>query len=1355
MPKAKLTKKIPRLKAVKNIPVSANSLVIVGIGASAGGLEALRQFVAALPLKANMAYVIAQHMSPHHRSMMVDLLSRETKLSVYEVKHDTSPNPDTIYVAPPNSDVSIKDGKLHLRKPLADLGAKPSVDYLFSSMAEDLGERAIGVVMSGTGADGSHGIRAINSAGGISIAQDPKSAKYDSMPVAAIKAGADLVLSPDEIASQLMQINARPRVAVPDPNDEQPENPLDNLVKLIYQETKMDFSNYKEATITRQIERRMAVMQMNDLTQYIELAKTTKSELTALASNFLICVTSFFRDKEPFDLLREELQYILKSKKPGDNIRIWVPGCATGEEAYTIAIILAELLGQNLDKYKVQVFATDANPETTQFGRRGLYPETSIEGVSPELLKRYFVQKDRFFQVDRKIRDLVVFANQDLVQDPPFVRVDAVSCRNLLIYFKPNLQDKIFRIFHYALNPDGIMLLGKSESIGHNTNLFSEIDRKLKVFRKNNVPATLPDSTFMGAPLPTIDRRQRIGNIQEDISPSDLGKNTLFSVYAPPSVLVTVNGDILEIYGDLSLFTQLKPGKADFSLFAIVHPPLRTELRAIVQKVVRTREVTYTHPIPVRVNGEEKVYRSVVRPLENSPAKSDVVLVSFEPMLSRMPGSQDIESLEESAENRISELEHELTITRESLQTVIEELETSNEELQSMNEEAQAANEELQASNEELETSNEELQATNEELTTVNDELSTKTAQLAEALDDMEIIQNSSDRSIVVVDSDLNIRRFNSNSFLYMKIDTAFSQQNLTSVPLLFTMENFVENVHKVSKTGISFSAEFMMENRYCILEVFPYKTDKMQINGGAVINIFDITDRAQAEKEIRDNESRFRSMVENAGDAIYIHDRYGRIYDVNQVACDQTGYSKKELLNLSVAQLDAGIDFANLRETWDLGVADPSKYPVTLESAHRRKDRTVFPMEVRISLLPFGEDYRYVAVVRDTSVRAKIETELASKIKELDFQKSALDKHAIVSISDRKGIITYINDKFCEISGYSREELIGNNHSIVKSGDHTFEFYNDLWKTITSGNTWNGEFKNKRKDGTFYWVDATIVPFPDESGKPFQYIAIRTDITERVLARSEAEKANQAKSSFLSSMSHELRTPLNAILGFSQLMDLSKSNPLTSDKKELLGHIISSGKYLLELINEVLDLSTIEAGKMQMKIEDIVPGEILSSSLSFIKEMAKKQNIRLEIDESIFCTKSDMPCKILIDRNRFMQIILNLLSNAVKYNRPDGTVKLSCDIRQNGMMRFTVSDTGRGIPENLKNELFQPFNRLNADGSIEGTGIGLTITQKLVEAMNGNIGFSSIENKGSDFWVEFVLSEPDAVLTGPLKKYK
>ncbi|MDH5682612.1 MAG: PAS domain S-box protein, partial [Spirochaetota bacterium] len=630
---------------------------------------------------------------------------------------------------------------------------------------------------------------------------------------------------------------------------------------------------------------------------------------------------------------------------------------------------------------------------------------------------------------------------------------------------------------------------------------------------------------------------------------------------------------------------------------------------------------------------------------------------------------------------------------------------------------------------------------TNEELTTVNDELSTKTIQLTEALDDMEIIQNSTDRAIIVVDKELSIRRYNKKSLAFFKIDTAINMQNLASVPVFFEMENLVDKVRQVNWEGKRFMVEFTMDSRQFELDIFPYKTETIHINGGAIINISDITERSDAIRIIRENEIRFRSMIENAGDAIYIHDHLGNIYEVNQVACQQTAYSHRELLAQNVKQLDVGVDFKALKKMWSEGLSDPKKYPLTLETAHRRKDGSVFPIEVRISLMPYQGENRFLAMVRDISERKEAEALLAEKIRELDFQKSALDEHSIVYTINHDGIISYVNEKLCQISGYSRKELVKQHHSMLYDESYDDKMLAKVCQFISKGKVWKGELKSLKKNGHSFWIASTFVPFLNERNMPFQYIAIHTDITDRVIAQSEAEKANKAKSEFLSSMSHELRTPLNSILGLSDLLMTDEDRPLHEDQLNDISLIKMSGSHLLNLIDEILDLARIETRQMTISSQGIKPWDTIKTTFGMLEDMAKKHEVHLNTSESINCVSCPMPCSIFVDSNRFRQILLNLLSNAVKYNKPGGEVKLICRRQDEGFMRFEVIDSGKGIPEDRYDEIFQPFNRLGAEEKgIDGTGIGLTITKELVELLGGTIGFKSQMDKGSVFWIHLPL---------------
>ncbi|MBI3444497.1 MAG: hypothetical protein HY055_03855, partial [Magnetospirillum sp.] len=463
-----------------------NTLLVVGIGASAGGLEALRPFVAALPAEAGMAYVIIQHLSPQYRSMMVQLLGRETKLPVEEIKDGQVLAANTIYITPPNKDVRVKNCTLWLREPSAPLGPKPSVDVFFASLAEDRGQHAIGVILSGTGTDGAHGMRAIKACGGLTVAQEPETAKYDGMPKAAIASGCvDLVMPPDRIGPELASISRFPRPVVPPKTAETvTRDTIDEIFQLVRKRTEVDFSQYKPNTVRRRLERRMAANRIDSLAAYMDFVQRSPGELDLLCKDILISVTSFFRDSKAFEDIKATLSEMLATKKMGDSIRIWVPACATGEEAYSFAMMLNDHLGEAVRSFKIQIFATDIDMDAMAHARKGAYSTTTVENLDKSYILKYFDAMGQTYQVKKPIREMVVFARQDLIKDPPFVKVDLISCRNVLIYFNTDLQDRIFQVFHYALMPEGHLFLGKSESVGRCADLFRPVKAASKIFQK-------------------------------------------------------------------------------------------------------------------------------------------------------------------------------------------------------------------------------------------------------------------------------------------------------------------------------------------------------------------------------------------------------------------------------------------------------------------------------------------------------------------------------------------------------------------------------------------------------------------------------------------------------------------------------------------------------------------------------------------------------------------------------------------------------------------------------------------------------------------------------------------------------
>lgn len=852
---------------------------VVGIGASAGGLEALSAMIGALPVDLGNSYVVVQHLSPTHRSMMVQLLGRETAMAVREVEDGAKPEADIVYVAPASRNVIIRDGQFVLLETVREALPKPSVNVFFSSLAADLGEDAIGVILSGTGSDGTVGLREIKASGGFTFAQEPGTAKYGGMPQSAIDAGCvDWVLPPESIAAEIANITRNRGVALKPPahTTQQPATTIKKLLLKVKQYTRIDFGGYKEATIWRRIERRMAANHVFSIEDYLMLTESQPDELDRLAKDILISVTAFFRDPDAFEVLASQLPVLFKGKQPGDEIRIWVPGCATGEEAYSIAILLSEMLGASASLYKIQIFATDLDNEAMNFARRGLYSEGSLAELKPALLSRYFQAQRGRFEISRTLREMVVFARQDLVQDPPFLRLDLISCRNVLIYLKNDLQAKIFSTFHYGLRPGGLLFLGKSEGVFQQDGLFDVVDKVSRLFRRRGMENRLPAGGFQFPSLGSIPS----GNTTRQPEAEQQLLSAAMRRYLPATILINGNFEIQHIFGDTSPFVTLSPGKPTLNLQHLICRELRTDLQLLQHHVEQKLESATGRPRPMLINGEQQFIRLAVHPMENG-VSSQLFLVSFEKVPPESPGER-VTSEATGDTHSVRDLEDELTTTRERLQTVIEELETSNEEMQALNEEVQAANEELQSSNEELEAANEELQSTNEELTTVNEELQIRSNELAEALNDLEQVQNAISYPLLVCSESARLLRFNAPAASLFSLNASSLQQPLTVMQLPPGMQEFGKQVADALSQRKTITTSVFSNERSYLLNVTPYGTATSNLQG-IIITLVDDTERLSRERELRKEQDKLLAIIHNSVSLVSMKDLAGRYEFVNR----------------------------------------------------------------------------------------------------------------------------------------------------------------------------------------------------------------------------------------------------------------------------------------------------------------------------------------------------------------------------------------------------------------------------------------------------------------------------------------
>ena len=824
---------------------------IVGMGASAGGLEAFEAFFRHLPANSGMAFVLVQHLDPSHISILTEILQRATTMRVIEVTDQMVVEPDRVYVIPPNRDMALLHGILQLSTPAQKRGYRLPIDTFLHSLAEDQGKRAIGIILSGMGTDGTLGLRAILDNGGISLVQEPTTAKFDCMPSSAINAGlATHVAAPDQMPDLLFPPSSR-KSTQPAPDT---ISGMNQIMLLLRSGTSHDFSGYKKSTIGRRIERRMAHHNIEDINVYARYLKGKPSEVQSLFKELLINVTSFFRDPQAFALLKSEILPQILADKPDDYVlRLWVAGCATGEEAYSIAMILREIMEETHHEFKIQLYSTDLDDDAIACARTGFYPPTIIKDVSPERLRRFFIKEETGYRVKKEMREMVVFAIQNIIKDPPFTKMDLVTCRNLMIYLGSELQNRLIPAFHYALRPGGVLFLSPSESIGNHTELFIPISRKWKFYR-TTVSITSPRTVITGGLSWATDHAAKFPEVQmtktKETNIAELTRRVLLQSFAPASVMTDIKGEILYVHGDTDRYLRPPPGHATLNAVEMAHDGLQLELRTAIGLAVSQGKATLGQEVSFAVGGEARRVILEVRPLQDPESGLGVLLISFQDLPAlplakparrkRAAGSVDHE--------RIEELERDLSYAKENLQATIEEQQSSNEELKSTNEELQSTNEELQSTNEELETSKEELQSVNEELITINAELQAKIEQLAGMQNDMKNLLDNINVGTIFIDDHLNIRRFTREAAKVYRLVGTDVGRPLGDIKSNLDDEGLLAKAQTVIDTLIPYEHEVRtIGGDWFLARIQPYRTLENVIDG-VVMTFSNISARIAAE---------------------------------------------------------------------------------------------------------------------------------------------------------------------------------------------------------------------------------------------------------------------------------------------------------------------------------------------------------------------------------------------------------------------------------------------------------------------------------------------------------------------------
>ena len=892
---------------------------VVAVGASAGGLDAFSQILEHLPAAPNVAFVFIQHLSPQHESALPTLLSSRTRLPVVEVTDGMRVAANHVYVMPSNAHMGIKDGRLTLLPRPIDRSQFTPIDAFFESLARSAQERAIGVILSGTASDGALGIREIKAAGGITIAQSPESARYDGMPHASIATGLiDLVLSPREIAEQVSDVRKHvdtPGKSVAEasgslPNDDQ----FRELFILLRRASGIDFKQYKTPTVKRRLLRRMALQRLTDVGSYLNYLREHQSEVAALCDDLLIHVTRFFRDPDSFKALETSGLSELALERSDDPIRVWVPGCATGEEAYTVAIVLMEALGDQAADRRIQIFATDVSDSTIEHARSGSYGPGIAADVSPERLRRFFTKADGGYRVSKPLRDLCVFARHDLARDPPFSRLDLLMCRNVLIYLDVALQRRLISEFQYAVKPGRFLMLGSAETVGPQA-AFALVDKKWRLYRRTPgesgvrfPPASERLADLHQPPSPAAARsRADLRSVPEEASRIVLDK------YGPPGVVVDANLDIVHFRGHTGLYLESASGEPSLNLLKMARGGLLHPLRSALQTVRKKGQAVRREGVIVEQNGSSKAINLDVAPL--STGRGEFFLVLFEapanpaivPKRTRKSGVGAESSQRPRHDARVGDLRRELAANRDYLQSIIQDLEAANEELQSANEEILSSNEELQSTNEELDTAKEELQSTNEELNTLNDELQSRNQELAVVNSDLVNLLGSVAIPIVIVGSDMRVRRFTPAAERLFNLIPGDVGRPIGQIKSNLQFDN-LEGLIRATIDGLDPHEEEVLDHdgRWYLLGVRPYRSIDHRVDG-AVLTALDIDDSRRHQQHVERTRDYFMGIVETISQPLIVVDDQMRVRTANRSFYDLFETTPRHTEGKSIYQLDGG----------------------------------------------------------------------------------------------------------------------------------------------------------------------------------------------------------------------------------------------------------------------------------------------------------------------------------------------------------------------------------------------------------------------------------------------------------------
>ncbi|MCB0196842.1 MAG: PAS domain-containing protein [Anaerolineae bacterium] len=1118
----------------KDVPKAAHpspTFPIVGIGASAGGLEAFEQFFTHMPPDSGIAFVLIQHLDPTRKSMLVELIQRYTRMPVRQAKDKLPIEPNCVYVIPPNYDMKLQKHTLRLLKPTAPRGARLTIDFFLRSLASEQKDRAIGIVLSGTGTDGTLGIQTIKGAGGMAMVQLPETARYDGMPSSAIATDlVDFILPPEQMPIYLINFlnQALPNLGRPNESRHvEVDDALRHIFVLLQAHTGYDFSMYKEDTLRRRIERRVVVNQFSKVTDYLDYLQQNPLEVEMLFKELLIGVTNFFRDPEAFEILEHQIiPELLPNPLPKEPVRIWIPGCSSGEEAYSIAILMYERMEHLAQRTKVQIFATDIDPDAVERTRAGLYPDSIEADVSPERLARFFRKEGHRYRIQKSIREMMIISTQNIIQDPPFSRLDLISCRNLLIYFRPLLQKKIIPLFYYALQPDRFLFLGSSESLEEYANLFSIVNKRWKIFQ------TKPGQNFTQT-IPDFSRSRTINNLPKKETPSptppkprDVVEKTLLEDYTPACVLTDELGTIQYIHGRTGTVLEPPSGKVQWNITRLARPGLQIPLTTAIRRAQKEKQTVTYERVKVENDQKELLIRLTVKPILEPKTMAGMLLIIFQrgdsSLLDHLTESKN--PLSANSDHFVSDLEYELKSTQEYLHTTVEELESSNEALTAANEELQSSNEELQSTNEELHTAKEELQSVNEELLTVNTELENKIEELTAVNNDMNNLFVDIGVGAIVVDMDLTLRRFTPAATHVAKLIQSDIGRPLSHIVFNLPKVDCAQAAAQVLETLTIQEQEVRHKNgRWYKMRVRPYRTDKNAIDG-VTFTFSDITNfkqtqqelinhRHQLQKEITAHQHAQESLLESQlwlktaqaaahigtwernliTGQIKLSDECMPIYGVNQSVYQTEDF----FIQITTENTPA------MKAAFHQALGEDGNYAI--EHLIQRQDNGEMrwvQSQGKVIVDSLNNPLKIIGITQDITQR-KME-ELALQESEAFITAITTTVPDIIYVYDvQQNCNVYFNKQFTEILGYTDKEITSFNNLFVEmlihpEDVHATRKHLERIAADQANNVYQNIYRTKHANGTWRWLFSRDTPFKrDAAGKVVQIIGTARDISK------------------------------------------------------------------------------------------------------------------------------------------------------------------------------------------------------------------------------------------------------------------